>query len=224
MKYSILINFGVLVGWLLAMSGCAAATPPPVATGVTPSQITPVTVPPTAIPLLSSSPAVATGEPLIDRCKLLDSHDLASFFPGHAEVMLPEPQVTEVNHPVFLPGNAPGTETTCIYYTFYLPGSRSQVVLEVNYWLYVPAQNTPPKALHQGWTEAISQASQTIPDLGDGAFFRNGRLTFKKSDLYVTIEANETDLNLKTSAGVDKQIAIEKQIALDMLRHLESAP
>jgi hypothetical protein len=220
MKSSIFINFGVLVGWLLAISGCAAATPPSVANGVTPSQIAPVTLPPATIPLLSSSPAETAIEPLVDRCKLLDSHDLASFFPGHAEVMLPEPQVTEVNHPAFLPGNTPGTETNCVYYTFYLPGSRSQVVLEANYWLYVPAQNTLPEALHQDWTKAISQASQTIPDLGDGAFFRNGRLTFKKNELYATIEANETDLDLKTSAGVDKQIAIEKQIALDMLRHL----
>ena len=34
------------------------------------------------------------------------------------------------------------------------------------------------------------------------------------------IEATETDLDLKTPLGVEKQAAIEKQIALDMLNRL----
>jgi len=211
---------GVLVGWLLVASGCAPVNSGQMVPKITPSQIAPATVPPTAIPSLTSSPTATTVNTLIYSCSLLDSYDLASFFPGHAEVMLPEPQVTEVNRPIFSAGNASGTETTCVYYTFYLPGSKSQVVLQANYWLYVPASNAPAEAWPQDWTDAISQASQTIPDLGDGSFVKNGRLTFKKNDLYVTIEANETDLDLKTPAGLDKQIAIEKQIAQDMLERL----
>ena len=51
---------------------------------------------------------------------------------------------------------------------------------------------------------------------------KDGRLTVKKGDMYVTFEATQTDLDLKTPSGMSKQFAIEKQVALDFLNHLAS--
>ena len=36
---------------------------------------------------------------------------------------------------------------------------------------------------------------------------------------YVTVEATESDLDLNTPVGTSQQLAIEKQIAIDMLDH-----
>lgn len=130
------------------------------------------------------------------------------------------PKTSQVSHPSFSMNEAVGTETLCVYYAFHLPGSSTEVVLQVNTWVDVPSQATSSEGWTQDWAQARLQAVQTIPDLGDGAFFRDGRLTFKKNDLYVTIEASETDLDLKTSAGENRQRAIEKQIALDILGRL----
>lgn len=182
--------------------------------------MTPATDTLTSIPSPLSSPTETTFNTLIYNCKLLDSHDLASFFPSHAEVVLPEPQVTHVDHPIFSTGNAPGTETSCVYYTFHLPGSKEEVVLQVTYWLDLPASTAPAETWSQEWAQAKAQAEQIIPALGDEAFFYNGRMTFKTNDLYVTVEATETNLDPNTPAGVDKQLAIEKQIALDILGRL----
>ena len=55
-----------------------------------------------------------------------------------------------------------------------------------------------------------------MPGLGADAFYANGRLTFRQSGVYVTVEA----LNQDTSAGTGQQINLEKQIALDALGRL----
>ena len=157
---------------------------------------------------------------LTNSCGLLDSRDLASLFTSHTEVMLPKPQISQVNHPVFSTGNAPGTETSCVYYAFHLPGSSAEVVLQVNTWVDVPSQTPPSKGWTQDWAQAKSEAGQAISGIGDGAFFEGGRLTFKKKDLYVTVEAMETDLDLKTPTGASKQVSIEKQIVRDILSRL----
>jgi hypothetical protein len=154
---------------------------------------------------------------LISGCSLLNSRDLSSFFTSHAEVILPTPQVDQVDHPIFSTGQASGTETSCVYYTFYLPGSQSEVMLQVDYWLDVPTPTASAEAWSQDWTQARSKAAQIVSGLGNEAFFDNGRLTFKAQNLYVTVAATETNLDLKTPVGVSQQLAIEKQVALDML-------
>jgi hypothetical protein len=191
-KLSILI----VIGLLLITSGCATATPSP--------------------SYIMTQTAANT---LINTCDLLDSRDLANLFTSHTEVILPKPQVNDVEHPIFSAGHASGTETSCIYYAFYHPGLKSEVMLQVNYWLDVPAPNASSAAWFQDWTQAKSVATQTVSGLGNEAFFNNGQLTFKMDNWYVTVEATETDLDLKTPVGVNQQVAIEKQIAIDMLDH-----
>lgn len=185
-----------LIGLLLIISGCATATPSPA--------------------YLMTQTAATT---LVNSCELLNSRDLASLFTSHTEVILPKPQVHPVEHPIFSKGHASGTETTCVYYAFYHPGSKSEVMLQVNYWLDVPASYASPEFWTDDWTQAKSRATQTISDLGKGAFFKDGQLSFKMDNWYVTVEATETDLDLTTSVGVNQQVALEKQLAIDMLDH-----
>jgi hypothetical protein len=185
-----------LIGLLLITSGCATASPSP--------------------SYIMTQTAANT---VIDTCDLLNSRDLANLFTSHAEVILPKPQINDVEHPIFSTGHASGTETSCVYYAFYLPGSKSEVMLQVNYWLDVPAPTASAEAWSQDWAQAKSVATQTISGLGNEAFFNNGQLTFKMDNWYVTVEATETDLDLKTPVGVNQQVAIEKQIAIDMLDH-----
>jgi hypothetical protein len=159
-----------------------------------------------------------TPDNLLESCSLLDSRDLASFFPGHTEVVLPNPQIDRVQHPIFEGGSAAGTETSCLYYTFHMPGSVDEVMLQVNYWLDLPASSAG-EAWSRDWSVASAQA-QTLTGFGDGAFYENGRLSLKSRGYYLTLEAVETDWDLKTSDGAAKQLALEKQLAQIMLGRL----
>lgn len=96
-------------------------------------------------------------------------------------------------------------------------------MLQVSYWVDIPRQATPA-AWAQVWKDADSKGVQTVAGVGDGAFFENGRLTFKKNDIYITIEAIGTYFNSGTSTVVDQQVQIEKQLALDVLGRLGPNP
>lgn len=211
-----------LIALMLAASACTvtANTSPPRSTSVSPTRG--VSGGTSATPAPQTVPTESNVERLSKSCDLLNSRDLASFFTSHAEVMLPQPQIRQVDHPIFSTGNAPGTETSCVYYTFHLPGSSTEVVLQVNYWVEIPASSAASQAWAQDWAQAKSKDVQALSGIGDDAFCNNGRLNFKKGDLYMTIEAQETDLDLKTPTGVNKQLTIEKQVALDMLNRLGS--
>ena len=50
----------------------------------------------------------------------------------------------------------------------------------------------------------------------------DGRLSVKTGTVYMTIEAIETDWNIRGTSDAGKQLAVEKQIALDVLQHLAS--
>ncbi len=154
-------------------------------------------------------------------CALLNTRDLASFFPTHTETILPKPQIGPVGHPAFSTDNAPGTETSCVYYTFYLPGSHSEVVLQVNYWLDVPASASSAQAWRQAWAAASAQQTQTAPGIGDGSFYADGRLSFRNGDVYMTVEATETDWNLSTASDRSKQLILERRVAADIISHLK---
>lgn len=233
----------LIVGFLFAAAGCSGAggTPSPgsrtptsaptTAALITPSPIEPTAAPspagPTAtpvptVPIATSAPTPqsTTASLITSRCSLLNSHDLASLYPTHTEVMLPTPQVSQVNHVVFSTQDVSANEISCIYYVFYLPGSANGEVLQVNYWVDTPNQATPA-AWAKVWDDANSQAAQSISGIGDGAFYENGKMTFKKGDIYVTIEVIGTsnDLDTNTSAGVEQQIKIEKQIAEAALKN-----
>jgi hypothetical protein len=215
-----LFTFSTLIVLLLTISACSVArsTLIPVGSSVVPTLGTPEKA--TATPLPQPAPTESLVGRLVNSCGLLNNRDLASFFTSHAEVILPTPQISQVGHPIFSTGNAPGTETSCVYYTFHLPGSIKEIVLQVNYWVDVPASGTPGQAWVQDWTQANSKAMQTISGIADGAFTKDGQLIFKKGDMYVTIAATETDWNLKVSTDMGKQLAVEKQVALDILKRL----
>lgn len=217
-----LVRVALFAVLLLTVSACSVtgstAMPTNSPVPVVPPSATPKAI--TASPPPQPASTSSAVNSLIDSCALLNSHDLASFFTSHAEVVLPKPEIKQVEHPIFSTGNAPGTETSCVYYTFHLPGSKSEVMLQVNYWLDLPAPTAPADAWAQDWTQTKSEATQTVSISGNEAFFNKGQLTFKTDNWYVTVEATETDLNLNTSAGVNQQLAIEKQVAVDMLARL----
>ncbi len=103
---------------------------------------------------------------------------------------------------------------------FYLPGSHSEILLRVNYWLDAPDTDAGAVWM-QAWSAASAQGAQPLPGIGDSAFSRNGRLSFRKQELFVTLTAVETDWNLGASSGRDKQLALEMKIAEDMIAHFQ---
>lgn len=160
--------------------------------------------------------------PALDQCNLLDSRDLASLF-SSAEVVLPQAQVSQVNHVIFSTEKTSANESSCIYYAYHRPGQKDMEMLQVTYWIDIPNQATPT-AWARVWNDASSNGVQAIFGVGDGAFFKNGRLTFKKNDTFVTIEAIGTYLNSDTSTVEGQQVQIEKQLALDALNRLGPNP
>ncbi len=155
---------------------------------------------------------------LTNTCFLLDGHDLASLF-TRAEVVQNPPKSGPVNQPVFSDLKAAGTETTCLYYDFSNPDFKGDT-LQITYWAYIP-----DPAQFDVWEQAFSQAcsqpgAQDIPEIGNQACFHDGRLSFQKGNLYFTLEVIGTNIDPKTSAGVDQQIAIEKRLAQAMLGRL----
>ncbi len=63
------------------------------------------------------------------------------------------------------------------------------------------------------WTDAQARAARPVPNVGDIAFYGNGRLTLKKGDIFLTIEVPDTKLDTRTPAGIEQQIAIEERLA-----------
>ncbi len=153
-------------------------------------------------------------------CALLNTHDLASIFATHTETIMPKPMIASVDHPAFSMQPASGTETSCVFHTFYLPGSHSEIVLQVNYWLDIPGSESASEAWQQAWTASMRNA-QSISGVGDGSFYKDGQLDFKKGNLYMTVAATETDWNLSIASDRSKQLALEKQVAEDMARRMQ---
>lgn len=165
----------------------------------------------TAVP----SPESTLVHSLTNNCELLGSRELASFFPS-AEVVLPTPQVSQVEHTIFSTESVSTREVSCVYLVFYHPGKKDQVLLQVTYWLDLPDQTTAG-AWSKVWADAASKATQSMAGIGDQAFFEDGRLSFKKGSIYVTVEAIDTQLSTQTPAGQIQQLEQEKKIALDAL-------
>ncbi|HZD58770.1 MAG TPA: hypothetical protein VE136_18710 [Anaerolineales bacterium] len=181
----------------------AAATPTPQITVGTPES--------TTVP--SSESKVVRS--LTNNCGLLGSRELASFFPS-AEVVVPTPQVSQVKRTVFSTESVSAREVSCVYLVFYHPGKKDQVLLQVTYWVDLPDQITS-SVWSQVWADAASKATQAVAGVGDQAFFEDGRLSFKKGSVYVTVEAVDTQINTQTPAGENQQRQQEKKIALDAL-------
>lgn len=216
-RYLVITSLVVL---LLTASACTVTgtasppiVPPFAAASGTPGK-------PTATLMTKPAPTESQVNLLTKSCALLNSRDLASFFPSHTEVVLPKPEINQVDHPIFSTGNASGTETSCVYYAFHLPGSSKEIVLQANSWIDVPSPTVAASAWMQDWSGAKSKADQALSGVGDDAFYKDGRLSVKQGDVYITVEVTETDLDLNTTAGIIKQSAMEKQVALDILERL----
>jgi hypothetical protein len=152
---------------------------------------------------------------LSSSCDILSSYDIASFF-SYAEVEQPQHALNQVNHPAFSKQYFPVVESTCSFYAFYLPGSKNYQMLQVTTRVDLP-ENEPAVNWNQLWDNAISQANQIVPGLGDGAFYSNGSLTFKNGNAVVTLSIST--VNLQVDPGPDQALEIETRLAQAALTH-----
>jgi hypothetical protein len=225
-----LLAMALLCGLALVVAGCNS-TPPALPAGgrgatstatptltATPAPVSPTFVATPTAPVtptaLAPTAAGALGATLSGECNLLDSQELSHFY-STAEVVRAVPQMGPVSHPAFSTAKLAAAEVSCTFYVFHRPGHSDEQMLQVNYWVDVPLA-ADADAWAQAWAQAKSGKAQAVPGLGADAFYANGRLTFKQSGVYVTVEA----LNQDTSAGNDQQINLEKQVALDALGRL----
>jgi hypothetical protein len=217
----------LLITLMYALAGCVGVNPATNAAGRTLTPVRTPTLPAGTTPLTSTAtPSLTPTEMpyarLTNNCLLLDSRDIAGLFSSyHAEVMKPVHQVSQLNHVIFSAENVSATESSCIFYAFHQPGSMNGEMLQVTYWVDVPDQATA-SAWATVWADAKSKA-QVLPGIGEDAFYDHGRLTFKEGNVYVTLEAVGSRLNVDTQASATQQIAIEKQLALDASNRVSSS-
>ena len=220
--------FTLFVGGLFLIAGCSSAkasstvetsTPAPTATPSNQAIVLPEsTVTPSPQP-----PHGTAADQLTSQCTLLDSQDLSGLFtPATSEKIGPMHTVGPVNHTIFSPETISATESSCVYYVYHRPGKADEKFLQVTYWVDAPDQATP-RAWAQLGADARAKAAQTVSSIGGNAFYENGMLTFENGNNYVTIGIIDTELNTATPAGVNQQIAMEKQLALDVQSRLGSA-
>ncbi len=209
------LTVALLCALALLAAGCSRAPSALPAGGKGPSATATPSTSPTLAPgnptAQLPAPAGALAGTLSGQCNLLNSQDLSHFY-SSAEVTRAAPQMEQVSHPAFSTASLAATEIACTFYVFHRPGHSDVQMLQVNYWVDVPSA-----ADASAWAQAKAGTVQAVPGLGDGAFYANGRLTFKKGTVYVTIEALNVDT---TTAGNGQQIDIEKQVALDTLSRL----
>jgi hypothetical protein len=170
---------------------------------------------------LADSATTSTPDPylaLTNSCGLLNSHDLASLLQT-AEVTHTPPQVRSVKQPIFSLDSASARELSCVFYAFHQPGKKTGFMLQVNYWVDLP-DSTGRARLSKAWADTQIQAAQPVYGIGDAGIWRNGRLTFKQGEVYVTVETIRTDQDAHTPDGAKLQLETEKQVAQAMLLHL----
>jgi hypothetical protein len=214
----------LFIGLLFLIVGCsgvkASSTTEERATAPAATPTLQATVPPEPTAVPSPQPEGTAIDHLTSTCNLLDSRDVASLF-SSAEVVGPVHKVDQVNHPIFSTETISATESSCVYYVFHRPGKKDEKFLQITYWVDVPSQATSSAWAHVG-ADAAAKAAQTVPGVGGGAFYDNSLLTFENGGIYVTIGIVDADLNMDTSAGVQQEIEMEKQIALDAQSRLAS--
>jgi hypothetical protein len=205
-----MINIPLMAVLLIIITACNTAMPPIKAQSDTP------TPQDTATSAAQPTPESTQVYELTTFCNLLDSHDIASLFTS-AEVETPVLKTGQVTHPVFSAQNAPASETSCVYYAFHQPGSNSFQLLQITYWVDLPA-GASTSDWARVWSDASASAGQPVSGLGDGAFYANKMLTFKKGQVYLTLAI--TGSNLQIDAGPNQVLEIETQLARAMLSHL----
>ncbi len=150
-------------------------------------------------------------------CALLTDGDVAGFFA--AEVNQPLHGNGAAQRVIFSPERISTQESYCIYLAFHLSGSASGRTYQLTYWEDKPGQATP-EAWAQVWSNAKARAEQTVSGIGEEAFYDQGRLMFKKNNVYITVEVIATKMDTTTQAGKNEQLDIEKRVALQILKRL----
>ncbi len=190
-----------------------AATSMPT-TGMNPSQL-PAT--PTAVNLTRTDIGDIKGPSGSQDCAFLTTGDVGGFF--SAEVQTPLHGAGPAERVIFAPERVSTNESYCIYFAFHLSGSASGRTYQTTYWEDKPGQATPAEWA-QVWADAKSKARQVVSGVGDDAFYDQGRLTFKKNNVYITVEVIATKMDTNTQAGMDEQLGIEKRVALKILSRM----
>ncbi len=225
----------LMIGFMLFIAACGSSNSVPNTGGNSVSQaatLAATVVPPTSTLQAISGAAQATAAPaiaqsatqansMINTCSLLNSQDLAHLFTS-AEIIAEPAKTSQVTHPAFSQENAPGTETTCLYYTYNQPGKSTGETLQVTYWVDTPAPGSQA-AWDKAWTDASSGSTQVAISKNESAFFSNGQLVIKNGNEYVTLSAVDTRINANTVAGASQLLNMEKQLAQDILNRLNSS-
>ncbi len=211
MKLRLTIALNIMM--LGAVSACSANPTSVLINSAYKNQIAP-----TATPIsLTRENAALSNRPLTQACNLVNQQDMGGFF--GAETSQPLYQSNHTNQVIFPAAPVSVNEYYCLYMSFHLPSSKNGAYYQVTYWVDTPDRATPSEWA-QAWTEGESHATQSISGVGDGAFYSDGRLTFKKGTTYVTVEVISTKIDTSIAAGVSQQIDIEKKVALTALSRM----
>jgi hypothetical protein len=213
---------------LMAAAGCGRAAAPTATITAVPTSNSggsplATTVPTAAgggLPVTSGG----TSQPLAmskgaNGCKLIDSNDLAHLFPPHNEITRGETKTGQVSHPPFSNTAAPGTETSCLFFDFHLPGQKTGWLLQLTYLV-----DAPDPAMVQAWSAAWDAAkanAQPVSGLGDDAFSSGPNLFIKTKSIYLSFEGIDTHLDQKTADGIKQLLAEEEQLAQAALGRLK---
>lgn len=193
----------------LALAACASPTPPATNTPL------PVPTVATATPIvLTRQEPSDANRPLTANCELVTRGDMAGIFGG--EVNQPMYQGSTTNVLPFSNTRVSADEYVCIYFAFHNSGSVNGTTYQITYWVDRPG-STPANQWAQAWNDSKSGAAQSVSGVGDDAFYKEGRLTFKKGNAYVTIEVLATKMDTNTTEGMNQQIDLEKKVALKAL-------
>ena len=172
----------------------------------------------TPINLTRSDPRDAKVPPP-QACTVVTQKDMADLFAAEVNQPISSP-VNHVGQVIFPTTQVSADESYCVYMAFHQSGSKNGIFCQITYWIDTPNQATPEEWT-EVWTKGESSAAQKILGIGDAAFYNNGRLTFKKGSTYITIEAMGTGVD-STDAGVNRQIELEKEVALKALKRMSS--
>ncbi len=148
-------------------------------------------------------------------CALVTRHDMAGFFSG--ETSQPVQKVDTVNHLIFTQDQTPGLESSCLYYTYNVSAKKTGHSYQITYWVDRPGQATQQQWTNL-WATTRAAAVQPVSGLGDDGFFNGGILTFKKGDLYISVQVLRMDANDQVTPA--DQLASEKLVAEKALGRL----
>ncbi len=211
--YGTVVVLGSIL-FTVALAACAQTPAQPGAAAPTPTMLfaaqpEPPTV--TPIPLTRQDPSQskrANGSPA--QCALITIGNVATTFAAETNQPLYGANLTD--HPIFSTERVPTDESYCVFLAFHKSGSASGSTYQVTYWVDTPHQAASIE-WEQAWTDAKARAARPVANVGDEAFYDNGRLTFKKGDTCLTIEVLDTKLDTSTPSGIDQQITIEEKLA-----------